>query len=117
MPYWFGVLADALWAVGLFVPPVFGLLIGKPEFGPDLQTRLIMGIGGSLMTGWTLLLLWAVRKPVERRVVILPTAYPVVLGMLVVAVIGVLNGNSFGIWIIVKTLVSQASLFRGIAPT
>lgn len=110
LPYWLGILADALWAVGLFFPPVFGLLIGKPEFSPDFQTRLIMGMGGSMMTGWTLLLLWAVKDPIQRRVVILITAYPVVLGMLVVAFIGVLAGNSFDIWIVIKTLVLMVSM-------
>jgi hypothetical protein len=110
MPYWLGVMADALWTVGLFFPPLFGLLIGKPEFDPDFETRLTMGIGGSLMAGWTLLLLWAVRRPVERRVVILLTAYPVVLGMLVIAVIGLLDGNMFTIWIIVKLVVLIASM-------
>jgi hypothetical protein len=111
IPYWFGVLADTLWAVALFFPPAFGVLIGKPDFSPDLQTRLIMGIGGVLMVGWTLLLLWAVRRPVERRVVILLTAYPVVLGMLAIAVTGlVIDGNLFTIWIIVKTIVLMASM-------
>ncbi len=105
IPYWLGIAADALWAIGLFFPAVFGILIGNPEFNPDLQTRIIMGMGGSLMTGWTLLLLWAVRKPVERRVVILLTAYPVVLGLLAVALIGVLRGNTSGIWIIPKSVV------------
>ena len=51
---------------------------GNPHFTPDSQTRLIMGIGGSLLTGWTFLLLWAVREPIERRAVILLTAFPVV---------------------------------------
>jgi hypothetical protein len=105
LAYWLGILADTLWAIGLFFPSLFGLLIGKPEFSPELQTRLVMGMGGSLMTGWTFLLLWAVRKPVERRVVILVTAYPVVFGMLVIAVIELLDGNVFSIWIICKSIV------------
>lgn len=48
--YWLGIGADSLWAVGLLIPQVFGILIGNPEFNPDIQTRL-MGIGGSLMAG------------------------------------------------------------------
>jgi len=102
-PYWLGIGADALWAVGLFSPRVLDILTGRPDFDPDLQTRLIMGIGGSLMTGWTFLLLWAVRKPIERRVVSLLTAFPVVFGLFIVALVGVLEGNTFGIWILVKT--------------
>ena len=108
--YWLGIAADALWAVALFIPPVFGRLTGNPGFSPDIQTRLIMGIGGSLMTGWTLLLLWAIRKPIERRVVILLTAFPVVFGMFVVTLIGILGGTSSNSWILVKTIVLMISM-------
>ncbi|MEE9554805.1 MAG: hypothetical protein V3W18_10950 [candidate division Zixibacteria bacterium] len=109
-PYWLGIFADALWAVGLLFPPVFAILTGNPEFNPDTQTRLIMGMGGSLMMGWTFLLLWAVRKPVERRVVILLTAFPVVLGMLIIAILGFLAGNSSNIWLILKSIVLIVSM-------
>ena len=101
--YWLGIGADAIWAVGLLFPQVFGILTGRPDFNPDLQTRLIMGMGGSLMTGWTFLLLWAVRKPIERRVVILLTAFPVVFGMFIVSLIGILYGDTSAIWILIKT--------------
>ena len=108
--YWLGIGADALWAVGLLFPSVFGLLVGNPDFDPDLQTRLIMGIGCSLMTGWTLLLLWAVRKPIERRGVILLTAFPVVLGMLITAIVGMLGGGSANTWILVKSTILIVSM-------
>jgi hypothetical protein len=62
-----------------------------------------MGIGGSLMTGWTILLIWAVRKPIERRFVILLTAFPVVFGMFVVSLVGFLEGNSSNLWLLIKT--------------
>ena len=64
-----------------------------------------MGIGGTLMTGWTLLLLWAVREPIERRFVILLTAFPVVFGLFIVALVGYLAGNTFEIWILIKSTV------------
>jgi len=85
LAYWLGMAADALWAVALLVPEVFGLLTGEPGFEADLQLRRIMAVGGMLMTGWTLLLVWAVRAPIERRVVILLTAFPVVFGLFIVA--------------------------------
>ena len=103
--YWLGIGADALWAIGLLFPQVFGILTGSLDFNPDLQTRLIMGIGGSLMTGWTFLLIWAVRKPIERRVVILLTAFPVVFGLFITILIGVLNGNTSTIWLLFKTAI------------
>ena len=108
--YWLGIAADAIWAVGLLYLPVFRILTVRPGFDPDLQTRSIMGIGGSLMTGWTILLLWAVRKPIERRTVILITAYPVVLGMFMVSLMGLLSGNVSTIWILIKTVVLMVSM-------
>ena len=108
--YWLGIGADALWAVGLLFPQVFGILMGNPDFDPDLQTRRIMGLGGTLMTGWTFLLLWAVREPIERRVVILLTAFPVVFGLFIVALIGVLAGNTFTIWILIKSIILFISM-------
>jgi len=100
---WFGIVADFLWAVALLFPAVFGLLLGNSGFNPDTEIRLIMGIGASLMTGWTFLLIWAVRKPIERRVVSLITAFPVLTGLFIVALIGFLGGNSSNIWILTKT--------------
>ena len=104
-PYWLGIGADALWAVGLLFPWVFGILTGTPDFNPDLQIRTIMGVGGSLMTGWTFLLIWAVRKPIERRFVILLTAFPVVFGLFITTLTGVLNGNTSTIWLLFKTTI------------
>lgn len=109
LPYWLGIAVDAVWAIGLFYPPVFGLLTGNPDFNPDIQMRLVMGIGGSLMTGWTLLLVWAVRRPIERRVVILLTAL-VVLGMFIITLIGVLEGETSNIWLLVKTTILMITM-------
>ncbi len=48
---------------------------------PELPYRYAMGLAGSLMLGWTILLLWADRKPMERRGVLLITNL-VVLGLM-----------------------------------
>ena len=110
LPYWLGMAADALWAVALFVPDVFGTLTGNPHFDPDFDFRLTMAIGGVLMAGWTILLYWAVRDPVQRRFVILLTAFPVVFGFFTIALIQVLHGNSVQIWILIKTTVLFVSM-------
>jgi len=102
LAYWLGIGADGLWAIALFFPVLFGILVGKQEFQPDLQTQYIMWLGGSLMTGWTLLLFWAIKKPVERRVVILLTAIPVVLGLFITSIVDYSNGNTFILWILIK---------------
>lgn len=103
--YWLGIAADALWSVGLLSPSVFAILTGNPDFDPDIQVRLIMGVGGSLMVGWTTLLIWAVRQPIKRRFVILLTAFPVVFGMFIVSLIGYLGGSSSNLWLLIKTTI------------
>ena len=102
-PYWLGIFADALWAIALLFPPIYGLLIGNSDFTPDLQYRLTMSVGGILMVGWTLLLLWGVQNPVERRFVILLTAFPVVFGLFCVSLIAYISGNPASLWIVIKT--------------
>jgi hypothetical protein len=110
LAYWLGIAVDALWAIGLLLPQLFGLLTGDPGFNPDIQVRLIMGIGASLMIGWTFLLVWAVRKPVERRGVSLLTAFPVVFGMFIVSFIGFLGGSVWNLWIMLKTAILFISM-------
>lgn len=105
LPYWLGIGVDALWAIALFFPGLFTFLTGNPKFQTDLQVRIIMAIGGTLLTGWTILLFWAVMEPVERRFVILLTAFPVVFGLFIVALVGFLNGNTANLWILFKTTI------------
>ena len=108
--YWLGIGADALWAVAFLFPHVFGILTGRPDFNPDFQTKIILGMAGSLMTGWTILLLWAVRKPLERRVVILLTAFPVVFGLSTISLIEILHGHTFVIWALIKGILLIISM-------
>lgn len=61
-----------------------------------------MGIGASLMAGWTLLLVWTACDPIERRAVLLFTAFPVLAGLSTITLIGFLNGNPGNTWILGK---------------
>jgi hypothetical protein len=108
-PYWLGIAADALWAVALLYPPVFGVLTGAEGFSPDRQLRSVMSIGGVLMAGWAVLLVWAVRRPIERRFVILLTAL-VVAALFLSVLISVWEGNSDEYWILVKCVVLVAAM-------
>ena len=56
------------------------------------------------MAGWTVLLLWAVRRPIERRFVILLTAV-VVAALFLLALVNVLKGNVNEYWILIKCLI------------
>jgi hypothetical protein len=57
----------------------------------DTKYRFAMRFGAALMVGWTLLLLWASSKPVERRPVALMTVQ-VIAGFVATEIIAVKNG-------------------------
>ncbi len=42
-----------------------------------------MGLGASVVLGWAFLLIWADRKPVERKGVLLLTLFPVITGIII----------------------------------
>lgn len=79
--YWFGAIFDGVLVVPMLVPSVAGSMFGIEGFNPGADYRYAMMIGASLMLGWAILLLWADRKPVERRAVLLLTVCPVVVGL------------------------------------
>ena len=45
-----------------------------------------------MMFGWTLLLIWADRKPMERKGVLLLTAFPVCTGLLLAEIYAFISG-------------------------
>lgn len=113
-PYWLGIVADALWAVALFFPPLFGWLTGLDGFTPEWRMRSVMAIGGILMAGWTVLLFWAVQSSIERRFVILLTAL-VVAALFSLALIDYVRGNISAIWILIKCLILFAAMLTSYA--
>jgi hypothetical protein len=104
LSYALGIFADALWTLAFFLPNVFGLLTNNLNFNPNFETRIIMGMAGSLMLGWTLLLIWAYLKPIERRFILILTAFPVVFCLFIITLISLFNNKTFAIWISIKTL-------------
>ena len=78
--YWAGAIADALAAVAMLVPELGAAVYGMEDFEPGPEYRYAMRLGASLMIGWTVLLLWADRKPLERRG-ILPITVLVIAGL------------------------------------
>jgi hypothetical protein len=57
----------------------FELNIGMDFPDANLENRYILVAGMALMWGWTALLIWGDRKPVERKMLLLLTAMPVVI--------------------------------------
>ena len=80
--YWVGIIADGF--------ATFRMLFPKIDSGSEY--RYALGLGASLMFGWTLLLIWADRKPMERKGVLLLTAFPVCTGLLSAEIYAVTNG-------------------------
>lgn len=77
-----GGLFDGLMVVPMLLPSVGGRLFGLEGFLPGADYRYAMDVAASLMLGWTLLLFWASRRPLERASVLLLTAIVVVSLML-----------------------------------
>ena len=67
-------------------------MYGIPDFNPGYEYRYAMGLGASLMLGWTFLLIWADRRPVERRGVLLLTVFPVLFGLIISGIYAVMTG-------------------------
>ncbi len=90
--YWVGAAVDGAAAVQMLCPPLFGIGMRLPNFDPGADYRFAMGMGASLMLGWTALLVWADRKPMERKGVLPLTVLPVIAGLAANQARGVLAG-------------------------
>ena len=79
--YWTGAVADGVMVVAMLYPPMLRSLLGVSGTEVDVETRCALAMGASLMAGWTVLLLWADRKPLERSGVLILTVFPVIVGL------------------------------------
>jgi hypothetical protein len=79
--YWIGAVADAGAAFVMLSQAILAHQSPLTAYVPEVPYRYAMGLGGSLMLGWSLLLLWADRRPLERRGVLLITNV-VIIGLL-----------------------------------
>jgi hypothetical protein len=80
--YWIGAIIDGIVFLRMLFPDTMpindGLAVTLPT---DALTRFAVGPGAALMIGWTVLLIWADRKPLERKGVLLITVFPVIVGI------------------------------------
>lgn len=79
--YWIGAVVDALVATQLLPPDFWASFDGLTAYTPSNTLNFALGIASALMFGWTLLLIWADRKPLERRGILLLTTFPVIFGI------------------------------------
>lgn len=104
--YLVGAIADFLVFLLMVFSPLASIFWGFSVFSN--QYYFTAGIGASLMLGWTLLLLWAYRNPVERRFVALLTII-VILGVAITN-IGMVIQNEFTITELIPTIILQSIL-------
>ncbi len=71
--YWVGAVADGIAAIVMLSQAILAHESPLTHYTPQEPYRYAMGLAGSLMLGWTFLLLWANRKPHERRGVLMIT--------------------------------------------
>jgi hypothetical protein len=79
--YRLGAVLDAAMLPPMLIPPVGAAMFGIADFQPGPEYRYAMYVGAALMAGWTALLFWADRRPLERRGVLLLTM-PVIAGLI-----------------------------------
>lgn len=101
-----GAITDALAIVPMLAPSASKLLWGFHDVSGAY--RFAMGYGASLMLGWTVLLVWAYRQPMERRAVAALTAL-VICGLMLTEAAAVLSGQ-LAEWRMVPTWCLQAVL-------
>jgi len=85
--YWYGALLDLLVFIDMFISIIFEFSVSLPNVSSDISYKYQTGTGAFLMLGWTILLVWADRKPIERKDVLLLTAIPVVLGIMIINIL------------------------------
>jgi len=60
---------------------ILGFFNGLTAFKPNESLNFSLGIASALTWGWTALLVWADRKPLERKAILMLTTFPVIFGM------------------------------------
>jgi ABC-type phosphate/phosphonate transport system permease subunit len=103
--YWVGAVVDGVMVIPMLFPSVGGALLGIDNFSPGHEYQYAMMVGASLMLGWTVLLIWADQKPLERKGIILITVIPVVIGLVLAEIFAVSFGmvrieNMIPTWIL-----------------
>ena len=83
--YWIGIIADAAATVLLFMPNVAASVLQPQPFEMSDVYLYVTRVAGALMLGWTVLLFWAVLRPIERSDILLITLVPVVTLLAVAA--------------------------------
>ena len=83
----------ASYIAGAVADGLIGILMLLPDRMGETEFRYPMGLGASLMFGWTALLLWANRRPMERKGILILTIFPVISGLVATGIWAVAAGR------------------------
>ena len=83
----------ASYIVGAVADGLIGILMLLPGRMGEAEFRYPRGLGSSVMLGWTALLLWAYKRPMERKGVLLLTIFPVISGLMATGIWAVAAGH------------------------
>jgi hypothetical protein len=103
-----GAIVDGVAAFLMLFPESGRAVYGIANFEPTTDYRYAMRLGASLMLGWSVLFLWADRKPLERRGV-LPITVLVIAGLAWAGVYAV-SARLVSLPYMIPTWVAQALL-------
>ena len=84
-----GIITDALAVLPMLSPPVAELFWGFSIFNGEYIFAMLYG--ATFMICWTILLIWAYMKPVERRFLALLTLF-VIIGLVLAEIMALING-------------------------
>lgn len=113
--YWIGIIADALATVLLFSPKIANIVLQPQPFEISEVYLYVSRIAGALMCGWTILLVWAKRKPIERAGVLILTVFVVFL--LTLATIFVVRSNQIALAKMSPIFILYAVIFLVFIPS
>ena len=106
--YWAGAVLDLLAGLTMLFPALFAVNNRLSSFYPAPDYRYAMGMGAPLMLAWTVLLLWADRKPLERKG-LLPITLLVVVGEVINEIVAARTGY-ISVGALIPTWIVQALL-------
>lgn len=80
--FWTGAVIDGLVGISMLFPSFWNTFNGLNSLDSTYVLNYALWFGAPLMLGWTVLLLWADRKPLERKGILIITVFPVILGLM-----------------------------------
>lgn len=106
---WCGAIIDLLAVMAMVFPSIGATLYGLKDFHPGSDFTYAIDAAAALMLGWTALLLWAARRPLERNGVLVLTVCPVIIGLAFGEIVAI-RGGLFLFVNVIPTFVVQIAL-------